>query len=372
MGNGEASTRGAGSGSRWRMLLGAAVGLPLAGCDAHFGTPDALWALWLVPLVALLLLWSARSRRRRLARFADAGLLPRLVAGRSPGREAFRALLVLLGLAAMVLSLARPRWGFTWEEVQRRGVDIVIALDVSDSMLVEDVDSGGGLSRLERAKREIADLLRMLDGDRVGIVAFAGTAFVQCPLTLDYAAAELFLRAVDTDLVPVKGTNLAEALDVSRKAFDGGESGKAVILITDGEDHEGRVLEAAERAKDSGIRVFTIGIGREEGAPIPAPGGGFRRDRRGEVIVSRLDETTLQKVALETGGRSVRSVTGDLDLETVYARGIKTTLEDRELGSRRRQRWEERFQWALALALGALALEPLIGERARRRDDAAA
>lgn len=352
-----------------RLLAVLVVALASAGCDVRVGDPMMLWGLWLVPLLAVFMVWSGRSRRRRLARFADATVLPRLVAGRSTPREVLKAILVLIGLAALVVALARPRWGFTWEEVQRKGVDIVVALDVSDSMLVEDVQSGGGLSRLERAKREIADLLELLEGDRIGIVAFSGTAFVQCPLTLDYAAAELFLRAVDTDLVPVKGTDLAEALDVARKSFDTGTTGKAVILITDGEDHEGRVLEAATRAKDAGIRVFTIGIGRDEGAPIPAPGGGFRRDRRGEVIMSRLDETTLQKVALETGGRSVRSVTGDLDLETIYTRGIKASLEDAELGSRRRQRWEERFQWALALGFVALALEPLIGERSRRRDD---
>ncbi|MCA9686902.1 MAG: BatA domain-containing protein, partial [Myxococcales bacterium] len=158
------------------MVLGA---LALSGCEARLGDPQMLWALWLVPVVAVLLLWSARRRRRGLAAFADAGMLPRLVTGRSPAREALKAILILVGLAAMVLALARPRWGFTWEEVQRRGVDIVVALDVSDSMLVEDVESGGGLSRLERAKRKLADLLGVLEGDRIGFVAFAGTAFVQ-------------------------------------------------------------------------------------------------------------------------------------------------------------------------------------------------
>jgi Ca-activated chloride channel family protein len=347
----------------------ALASVALSGCEARLGDPQMLWVLWLVPVVAAVLLWSARRRRRGMAVFADAGMLPRLIAGRSPAREVLKAFLILVGLAAMVLALARPRWGFTWEEVQRRGVDIVVALDVSDSMLVEDVEAGGGLSRLERAKRKLADLLGTLEGDRIAFVAFAGTAFVQCPLTLDYAAAELFLRAVEPDLVPLKGTDLAEALDVSRKAFDASPSSKAIILITDGEDHEGRVMEAVERVKDAGIRVFTIGIGREEGSPIPAPGGGYRRDRSGEVIMSRFNEALLQKVALETGGRSVRSVTGDLDLETIYDRGIKATMEDSELGSRRRQRWEERFQWALGLALVALALEPLVGERSRRREE---
>jgi Ca-activated chloride channel family protein len=262
--------------------------------------------------------------------------------------------------------LAEPRYGFTWEEVKREGVDIVVALDVSDSMLVEDAETGGKLSRLERAKREITDLLRLLEGDRIGLVAFAGTAFVECPLTLDYGAAEIFLDAIDTDLIPVKGTALGPALRTAMEAFEGASHpSRAIVLITDGEDHTGQALQAATEAKAAGVRIFTIGIGRDEGAPIPAPGGGFRRDRGGEIILSRLDETTLQKIALETGGSYVRSVTGDVDLEKIYAQGIKATMEDQELGSRRRQRWEERFQWVLGLALLALMLEPLISERKR-------
>ncbi|MGB5514802.1 MAG: VWA domain-containing protein, partial [Thermoanaerobaculia bacterium] len=253
------------------------------------------------------------------------------------------------------------------EEVTREGVDIVVALDVSDSMLVEDAESAGRLSRLERAKREIADLLDLLQGDRIGLVAFAGTAFLECPLTLDYGAAAIFLDTLDTDLIPVKGTDLAEAIRVSLRAFEGaGSTSQAVVLITDGEDHSGQALRAAQEAKVAGVRVFTIGIGRDEGAPIPAPGGGFRKNRRGEIVLSRLDETTLQKIALETGGRYVRSVTGDVDLEQIYSQGIKAVLEDQELGSKRRQRWEERYQWLVAIALFCLTLEPLIAPRRRR------
>ncbi len=162
-----------------------------------------------------------------------------------------------------------------------------------------------------------------------------------------------------------------DAIRTSLEAFEGGSHpSRAVILITDGEDHSGEALEAAAEAKLAGVRIFTIGIGRDEGAPIPAPGGGFRRDRSGEIVLSRLDEPTLQKIALDTGGKYVRSVTGDVDLEQIYAQGIKATLEDQELGSKRRQRWEERFQWLLAVALLALMLEPLISERQRRRREA--
>jgi Ca-activated chloride channel family protein len=345
----------------------AALGLSVAGCDqVRIGSPDSLWLLWLVPALAVFFIYSFSARARLLRRFASPAMLARLTAGVSRPRQMFRAALIGLATLAAVLALAELKYGFTWEEVQRRGVDIVVTLDVSDSMLVEDAETGGKLSRLERAKREIADLLRIVTGDRIGLVAFAGTAFLECPLTLDYGAAHLFLSSIDTDLIPVKGTALGTALRTSLEAFEGGShSSRAIILITDGEDHTGEALAAAEEAKLAGVRIFAIGIGRDEGAPIPAPGGGFRRDRRGEMVLSRLDESTLQRIALATGGRYVRSVTGDVDLEQIYSQGIKAVLEDQELESQRRQRWEDRFQWLLAVALIALMVEPLIAERRR-------
>ena len=316
--------------------------------------------------LAVFFVYSFSARTRLLRRFASPAMLARLTTGVSRPRQLFKAALIALAALAAVLALAELKYGFTWEEVQRRGVDIVVALDVSDSMLVEDAETGGKLSRLERAKREVADLLRIVGGDRIGLVAFAGTAFLECPLTLDYGAAHLFLSSIDTDLIPVKGTALGAALRTSLEAFEGGShSSRAIILITDGEDHGGDALAAAEEAKLAGVRIFAIGIGRDEGAPIPAAGGGFRRDRRGEMVLSRLDESTLQRIALATGGRYVRSVTGDVDLEQIYSQGIKAVLEDQELESQRRQRWEDRFQWLLAVALIALMAEPLIAERRR-------
>lgn len=339
--------------------------------DIKVGSPESLWLLWLIPALLAFYIYAFRTKTRLLQRFASPEMLSRLTAGVSRPRQYFKAALVLFGIFAAVLSLAELKYGFTWEEVTREGVDIVVALDVSDSMLVEDAESGGKLPRLERAKREIADLLLLMEGDRIGLVAFAGAAFIECPLTLDYGAAAIFLDTIDTDLIPVKGTALGEAIQTGVKAFEGSShKSKAMILITDGEDHTGAALRAAEEATVAGIRIFTIGIGRDEGSPIPAPGGGFRRDRRGEIILSKLDETTLQKIALNTGGRYVRSVTGDVDLEQIYSQGIKATLEDEELGSKRRQRWEERYQWILALAILALMLEPLISERFRRRGTA--
>lgn len=345
------------------------LSLLLTGCDAvQVGSTESLWLLWLAPAMFAFYVYAFRAKTRLLRRFASAEMLERLTAGVSRSRQYWKAALVLLGLLAAVVSLAELKYGFTWEEVTREGVDIVVALDVSDSMLVEDAEAGGKLSRLERAKREIADLLQLMEGDRIGLVAFAGAAFIECPLTLDYGAAEIFLGAIDTDLIPVKGTAIGQAIRTSVQAFEGSShKSQAIILITDGEDHTGAALAAAEEAKLAGIRIFTIGIGRDEGSPIPAPGGGFRRDRRREIILSRLDETTLQKIALDTSGRYVRSVTGDVDLEQIYSQGIKATLEDQELGSKRQKRWEERYQWILAVALIALMVEPLISERRRRK-----
>jgi len=287
----------------------------LTGCPLKVGHVEALWLLWLVPLTLLFVVWTFRSKTRVMRRFASADMLVRIASGVSRPRQVLKAALIIAALTFAVLALAEPKYGFTWEDVKREGVDIVVALDVSDSMLVEDVEAGGQLSRLERAKREITDLLRILEGDRVGLVAFAGTAFLECPLTLDYAAAEIFLDDIDTDLIPVKGTAIGKALREAVKAFEGGShESRAVILITDGEDHGGNALAAAEEAKTQGVRVFTIGIGKDEGSPIPKPGGGFHKDRSGNMVLSRLDETTLQKIALTTGGSYVRSVTGDVDL----------------------------------------------------------
>jgi Ca-activated chloride channel family protein len=340
-----------------------------AGCveDVRFGRPDLLWLLWLAPALALFFLWGSRQRERLLAKFAAPELLARLTSGVSRPRRALRAGLLIAALSAGVLALADVKVGFEWEEVTRRGVDVVVALDVSDSMLVRDTGAGEELSRLERARREISDLLRQMQGDRIALVAFAGTAFLELPLTLDYGAAHLFLASLDPDLIPVKGTAIDEAIRKSVEAFEGSsQDSRAIILITDGEDHAGKALEEARRAAQAGIRIFAIGIGRNEGSPIPEPGGGFRRDRAGEVVLSRLDEPTLQQIALETGGRYVRSVTGDVDLEEIYLQGIKATLQNRELGSTRRQRWKDRFRWLVALAAAALMIEPMISDRAHR------
>jgi len=322
-----------------------------------FTDGQLLWLLWLlVPFAALL--WLAASRRKvALERFADRAMLDKIAPASSPGRGILRGLLLGLAVVGLIVSLAGPTWGFHWEDVERRGVDLVVALDLSRSMLAEDTKP----DRLTAAKREIRDLLDLLKGDRVALVAFAGTAFVQCPLTLDYHAFELFLDEMDPNWVPVGGTDLAAAVRVSMDAFPENErAGKAVLLITDGEDHSGELADAAEEARKEGVHVFVVGMGAREGAPIPDGRGGFVK-QGGKVVLTKLDEPALKELALTTDGTYIPSVAGDLDLRTIYLDDIKGTLEARELSSSRQRREEHRFQWALLPAILLLVLEGLAG-----------
>ncbi|MGA1826533.1 MAG: VWA domain-containing protein [bacterium] len=274
--------------------------------------------------------------------------------------QRLRAFFLLCALFFLIFSLLQPRWGFHWEKIQRSGVDIMVAVDVSSSMLAEDVKP----NRLERAKRELYDLLKMMEGDRIGLIAFAGTNFVQCPLTLDYGAFKMFLEYLSPDLIPVPGTAIYRTIKTAMDSFERTEKGsKAIILITDGEDHEEDPLEIAEEAKKRGIKIYPIGIGAEEGAPIPLPDGtGFKKDRDGNLVLTKLDETSLQKLALATDGSYVRSVTGDMDLERIYLDDIRK-LKHRKLGSERKKVWEERFQWFILFALLFLFLEVIIPEK---------
>ena len=300
----------------------------------------------------LLVMWRNKTKQS----LGDERLITQLTKDKAVNKPKIKLILRLLAIACLVVALINPQIGSKMEKVQRQGANVMIALDVSKSMLAEDIKP----NRLERAKRKIADLLNMLKGDRVGLVAFAGTSFVQCPLTLDYSAARIFLNAIDTDLIPIQGTALGDALRKSIKAFRTEEKkSKAIILITDGEDQSGLALEAAKEAREAGVKVFTIGIGKEIGAPLPNPdkSRGFLKNKEGEVILTKLDETTLQKISLETGGSYVRSVTGDIDLKTIYFDQISQKVDKKEFKSERRKIWQERFQWFIFSALLFLLYE---------------
>jgi len=330
----------------------------------RFDNVNYLFLLWIIPLLVVFYLYAFRTKDKLLTLFCGKELVGELVPNVKKARRGLKACYLLLGITLGIFALTQPQWGFHWEEIKRVGVDIIVAIDVSESMLTEDVKP----NRLERAKREVYDLIKMLEGDRIGLIAFAGTSFVQCPLTLDYGACKMFLDYIEPDLIPVPGTALADAIRTAIKSFNIQErKSKALILITDGEDHEGQPLEAAQEAKKEGIKIFTIGIGQEGGAPIPLRdgSGGFKKDRRGDMIISHLDETTLQKIALETGGSYVRSVTGNMDLDKIYKEDIKQRIEAKQLTSTRQRRWEERFQWFIFGALLFIAIEFFVCEHKR-------
>jgi len=332
----------------------------------RFGDPVYFNLLWILPALTIFFFWARKKKQKMMERFCESPLIAKLSSPHLLRKQRNKTLLMILGFGFLILALTQPRWGFEWEDLRQEGVDIIIAVDVSNSMLAEDIKP----NRLERAKRKIADLLNMLDGDRIGLVAFAGTSYLQCPLTLDYAAAEIFLDAIDTDLIPIQGTAIGGAIRTAIKAFSQMEKkSKALILITDGEDHEGKALQAAREAKGQGIKIFTIGIGQKIGAPMPSrkPGGGFKKDKSGEVVVSRLNETVLQKISLATGGSYVRSVTGDMDLNKIYREDIKERIEKKELKTTRRKLWQAQFQWLIFAALACFTLERAIREKQDNR-----
>ncbi len=336
----------------------------------RFGSAELLFGLLAVPLLAVLLGYSARARRRALDRFGDGDLVRRLAASVHRRNRTLRALLLLGSVAFLLIALARPQFGTRVETVRREGKDVVVALDLSRSMLAEDVAP----NRLQRAKLEILRLLDRLEGDRVGLVAFAGQAFVQSPLTADYAATQLFLNAMDVDLVPVQGTNLGEAMDVALDLFDEEvREFRVLLVVTDGEDHEGGIGEAVRRANAADVRVFTVGIGSPDGVPIPefdADGNrqGFQRDADGNVVTTRLDETVLRRIADATGGGAYFGTPQGVELDALLEE--MSAVGTREIDAREIAQFEEQFQLFLGAAIVLLLIEPLLPARRRRRTTA--
>jgi Ca-activated chloride channel family protein len=319
--------------------------------------------LWLLPLAGVALKVSGRQKKKAMGRLAEPELLAQLTGQDLKRRRFFKGLLLLTAWALMLFALAGPRWGSHYQEVSQKGVDIMIVVDVSSSMRVEDIKP----DRLERARREILDFLSVVQGDRVGLVAFSGAAFVQCPLTLDYAALEMFLGQLEPDLIPVPGTDLGAAIETALSSFDfKAETDKVILLITDGEDNEAKGLNAAREAAEKGAKVFVFGMGEPSGGPIPASDGkgGFKKDKEGKLILSRLDEESLRRIASATGGTYARSVAGDLDLDILYFDGIKSRTEAQTLKSGKIKVYEERFPIFVLAAFVFLVLENLVRQRA--------
>ncbi len=281
-------------------------------------------------------------------------------------RQRWSSLIVMIvAMLCISFSLLNPKWGFHWEEIQRKGVDVMVAVDVSQSMLAKDSEP----NRLINAKRKILDLLNLIEGDRIGLIAFAGTSYLQCPLTLDYGAFRIFLDLLDTDLIPQQGTAIDQAIFMAMNAFrQSGQKSRALILITDGEEHSGEYLEAAKQASEMGIRIYTLGFGSPDGHPIPSQDGrGNLRDSQGNIVISRLNEEILQQIALETGGAYVRAQTGDRDLRQIYEGEILKKLEAQDLKSSRQRRYEPRFQWFLLFGFLLILIDTLIRHLPRHR-----
>jgi len=302
-------------------------------------------------------LFDARKRPKKII---SRDLWSRMMPEYRPKLRHLKSALVLVGLFFLCVALLRPQWGYQIREIKRVGIDIYVIVDTSDSMMAEDISP----NRMERAKRELIDLLSYLRGDRIGLIAFEGRPFVACPLTTDYSAFRLFIDELDTDLIPVQGTDIALAIDKALTSFDAQDNrSKAIILITDGEQTEGRMDSVTQKAKNMGVKIFVIGMGSEKGAPIPLPGGdGFKKDKDGKLVISKLREEPLQKLALDTGGTYVRSVTGDLDLEQIYLKGIQRTLKATELAMDQKIIGDERFQIPLFFAVLFILFEPFVRE----------
>ncbi len=329
-----------------------------------FGQPLWFWAFALFPVLVALFFQSEARRGKLLRQLVAARLQDRLAGSVSVGKRRFRLLLMLLGLSGVVVALAQPRLGYTWEQSQRKGRDVLLAIDCSKSMLATDLAP----NRLGRAKLAAQDLIGELQGDRAGLIAFAGTAFLQAPLTVDYSAVLNSLAEVDTDLIPRGGTNIAAAIKTAVEAFGKGESeNRALILFTDGEELDEDAVKAAE-ALNGAVRIYTVGIGSADGSLIPVPGenGGtdFVKDESGENVKSRLDEERLRKIAESTGGFYVHLDSGLVEMQQIARDGL-SQMKEQDIDAKMSRRPIERYQWPLAAGLVLLASSLLVGERKR-------
>ena len=332
----------------------------------RFAHPLYLWALLAVPALAAGFYFLHRWSKRLLRQFVSESLVSQLAPDASAAKRTVKQSLLLFSFTCLIIAAANPQVGTRLEEVKREGIDLFVALDVSLSMKSEDIRP----SRLEKAKRDVSDLLHKLQGDRVGLVVFAGEAFVQFPLTADYSAADLFIGAIDVDAVPVPGTMIGSAIEMALRSFRKDlPTQKAIIVVSDGENTEGDVAGAVEKAKKEGVRVFTIGMGTPEGSPIPIYGAtgertDYKHDMAGSVVLSRLDESALQQIALTTGGSYRRATNAGNEIDEIF--NELSNLQKTEMGSLQVTGFEDQFQYPLALGIVLLVIEHLLSERRGR------
>ena len=325
----------------------------------RFANPQYLWLLAAIPVLIVLFWIAMRRRRTRLARFGCLDTLEELMPEVSTGRVCLKFTLLCLVMALLALAAARPQLGSKLREEKARGIEMMLVVDVSNSMLAEDFEP----NRLERTKYAIGKLFEGLHQDRVGLIAFAGEPKVELPITSDYRMARAFARKLDPSAIPAQGTAIGKALEQALLSFssDGEEDhGRVIVLITDGENHEDDALAVARRAAEQGIRIYTIGIGTPEGAPIQI-GGEFIKDEKGEMVVSKLNEQMLMQIAEATGGAYVRATKQDIGLDEVV-REINS-MEQSELSTVRFEEYNEQYQYLLIAALVLLLAEFLLLDR---------
>jgi Ca-activated chloride channel family protein len=328
-----------------------------------FAHPQYLYALLAIPVIIILFIGVSYWRKKILKRFGDSRLLKILIPDFSKGWPIVRLILLLCGITFLIFGIADPQVGSKLEEVKRQGIDLVVCLDVSNSMNAQDIKP----SRLESAKRSISRLIDQLEGDRIGIVVFAGRAYVQLPITTDYSAARMFLSTINTNVVSAQGTAIEEAIKSAMNSFDFENThSKAIVIITDGEDHDGDAIKATQEAAEKGVKVFTIGMGLAEGAPIPIMDSrgnitGYRKDKSGNTIITRLDETILQQIASTGNGMYVRANTSRAGLELIYEEINK--MEKTEFDTKMFSDYEHQFQILLMFALAFILIELIVLER---------
>ena len=323
----------------------------------RFANPELLYLLAVVPVAILGYIWAVVSRRRALARFGNAATVRSLMSGVSVGRNHLKFSIFVLALTLVIFAVARPQFGSKLQEEKSEGVEMMIAVDVSNSMLAEDFEP----SRLERTKYAIDKLFEGLNQERVGVIVFAGEAKVQLPITSDYRMAQAFTKRISPNLVSEQGTSIAKALSMAMLSFaKDSDRSRAVILITDGETHDQNALDVAKQAADMGIKIFTIGIGTPEGAPIRI-GGDFIRDQKGEMVVSKLNETMLEQIASLSGGAYVRAAKHSIGLVEIVQK--INEMEKGEMTTLRFEEYNEQFHYLLWIALALLLVEFLLLDR---------
>jgi len=330
----------------------------------RFANIDMLWGLMLIPAFTLLFILSRLTRKRALRKFGNHHVISELMPFVSKTRPVFKFSLLMLALAFFIVGTARPQFGSKLKKVQREGVEIIIALDVSNSMMAEDIQP----NRLERAKRAIARLVDRLKDDKIGLIVFAGDAYTQLPITSDYNSAKLFLEAVNTQIVPRQGTAIGAAIQMAIRSFTpGGEANKTIVVITDGENHEDDPVNAAQEAVSGGISVHTIGMGLPQGSPIPVTKNGqtdYMRDNQGNVVITKLDENTLEKIATTGNGIYVRANNAQVGLNALFDEINK--MQKVEMETLVYSEYDDQFQYFFAAGLLLLLLEYLILERKNR------